>query len=231
MINVDLFDIHNIQGVYYCIMTDEQITLKEAEALRHIRNQLMHHGKVPSLRELMVAMRYKSPRSTALIIGGLIKKGLLKKQRDGRVQLVEDLESRPCNARTVKIPLVGAVACGLPIIAEQNVEAMISVSTSLVRAGSRYFLLRARGDSMDRQDINDGDLVLVRLQSVASDGDIVVALIDDEATVKEFRQTRDTIVLRPKSSNKNHQPIILTNEFMVQGVVVATIPSLEQREE
>ena len=72
--------------------------------------------------------------------------------------------------------------------------------------------------------INDGDLVLVRQQPIAEDGEIVVALIDDSATIKEFYHSKDVVTLKPKSKNKEYQPIILTENFQIQGVVVATIP-------
>ena len=77
---------------------------------------------------------------------------------------------------------------------------------------------------MDQKGIDDGDLVLVRQQTIAQDGDTVVALIDDEATIKEFRIGGEIFILRPRSKNKQHQAIVLANDFQVQGIVVATIP-------
>lgn len=103
---------------------------------------------------------------------------------------------------------------------------MIPVSTKLAKPPAQYFLLRAKGDSMDQKGINDGDLLLIRQQASAHDGDIVVALIDDEATVKEFYSAGETVVLKPRSKNKDHQPIVLTKDFQMQGVVVNTIPKL-----
>jgi len=208
-------------------MDNTKLNPKHAEALKCIRNWLMHHGKAPSIRELMTVLGYKSPRSAALIINDLIEKDILRKRADGVIQLINDLEPNSANARTIKVPLVGTVACGTPILAEENINGMIPVSVNLVRPGSKYFFLRALGDSMDEAGINDGDLVLVRQQSIAEDGDIVVALIDDEATVKELRRTKDALILKPKSANKTHQPIILTDNFQIQGVVVTAIPNFE----
>jgi len=210
-------------------MKEDKLTLKESEALRYIRNSLMHRGRTPSVRELMAYLKYKSPRSATLIINGLIDKGFLKKKVGGDLKLlVRDFEPTSGNhARTVNVPLVGRVACGLPILAEENIEAMIPVSTSLAHPGSRYFFLRAVGDSMNEVDINDGDFVLVRQQQTADDGDIVVALIDDETTIKEFHRKKNAVILKPKSTNKKHHPIILTSNFEIQGVVVTTIPNFE----
>jgi repressor LexA len=205
-----------------------QINKKESEAIRHIRNGITHKGKTPSVRELMVVLGYKSPHSVTLIIKALIEKGILKKRSGGELQLVRDTEENSAHARTVDIPLVGAVACGIPILAQENIEAYIPVSVNLVRPGNKYFLLRARGDSMNKAGINDGNLVLVRRQQTADNGDKIVALIDDEATVKEFQRGKDVISLMPRSTNKAHMPIILTENFQVQGVVVATIPNIEE---
>jgi len=120
---------------------------------------------------------------------------------------------------TVEIPLVGSVSCGLPIFAEENIEAQIPVSTKLIRKSANYFLLRAFGDSMNKKGINSGDLLLIKQQQVAESGDLVLALVDDDATVKEFIDNGNTIVLKPHSTNPKHQPIILTNDFRIQGVV------------
>jgi repressor LexA len=208
-------------------MDNVKLRSKHTEALKYIRNQLMHHGRAPSVRDLMIALGYKSPRSASLIINDLIEKGFLKRRSNGTMQFVKDLEPDFSHARTVKVPLVGTVACGSPIFAEENIDGMIPVSVDIARPGSKYFFLRALGDSMNEAGINEGDLVLVRQQPVAEDGDIVVALIDDEATVKELRRTKDALILKPKSSNKKHQPIILTENFQIQGVVVTAVPNFK----
>ena len=83
------------------------------------------------------------------------------------------------------------------------------------------------GRQAGQKGIDDGDLVLVRQQTTAKDGDTVVALIDDEATIKEFRIGGETFVLKPRSRNKQHQPIVLTKDFQVQGVVVTSIPKYD----
>ncbi|SHH60033.1 transcriptional repressor LexA [Winogradskyella jejuensis] len=124
---------------------------------------------------------------------------------------------------TIEVPLVGSVSCGLPILAEENIEAHIPVATKLIRKSNNYFLLRAFGDSMNKKGINSGDLLLIKQQQVAEDKDLVLALVDDEATVKEFIDNGDTIVLKPHSTNPKHQPIILTNDFRIQGIVEKVI--------
>jgi len=207
-------------------MNEKQLTKKESEAIRQIRNFLMRKGHTPSVRELKSLMGYRSPRSAAVIINQLISKGFLRRKPDGGLQFIKNLEGDVMRAQTIGVPLVGTVACGTPLLAEENIEAMIPVSVKLAKPHYKYFLLKASGDSMDQAGINDGDLVLVRQQPAAEIGDIVVALIDDEATIKEFHVSDETIILKPRSTNKQHKPIILTKDFQIQGVVVTSIPKL-----
>lgn len=198
---------------------------KELEALKIIRNFLVHQGRIPSVRELMTGMDYKSPRSSAVLLKSLEEKEILRKKTDGSYQIVdfeipEDFGSR---AQTVKIPLLGSVACGLPIFADENIEAEVSISIDMIKSGYKYFLLRVEGDSMNEAGINNGDLLLIRQQQDAENGDRILALIDDEATVKEYNKSGGMVILKPKSTNKIHQPIILTSDFKIQGIVEEVI--------
>jgi len=205
------------------------ISNKELAALRTMRNFLMKNNRMPSVRELMRELDYKSPRSVSVLLQQLIDKNILSKKEDGSIQFIKyEFETNELSSeQTVKIPLLGTVACGLPILAEENIEAMISVSTKLAKPNHTYFLLQAKGDSMNEKGINDGDLVLVKQQNSAENGDLVVALIDDEATIKELRVNDDNVLLIPRSSNKTHTPIILSRDFIVQGVVISTIPKID----
>lgn len=138
--------------------------------------------------------------------------------------VTEDIKSG--SEQTVEVPIVGKVSCGDPIFAIENIESTIPVSTKLARPPYKYFLLKAKGDSMNLANINDGDFVLVRQQQTAQNKDIIVALIDDEATIKEYNLADDKVILKPLSSNPIHKPIILTNDFKVQGIVVSTIAKI-----
>lgn len=201
---------------------NQVLSKKESEATRQIRNFLVHGGRAPSIRELMKALKYRSPRSVSLLIESLIDKRVLKKRNDGSLQLIQSLEEE--TNKTVDVALVGTVACGMPILAEENIEAFFPVSVKLARQPYKYFFLRTKGDSMNKAGINDGDFVLVRQQPTAQNGAIVAAVLDDEATIKEFNRVGETIVLKPNSSNPIHKPIILTKDFIIQGIVVTSIP-------
>ena len=206
-------------------MTKKKLTPKQLKAILYIRNSLAH-GRSPSVRDIQKELDYKSPRSAFLILESLMRQGIVNGRQNGNLQLLKDLEGSPSHERTVLVPLVGMVSCGQPILVEENTEAMIPVSKTLAHPGSKYFLLRAHGDSMTKAGIKDGDLVLVRQQPTAENGNIIVALIDDEATIKEYHRSGDAVILKPKSRNKEHKPIIVRSDFQVQGVIIATIPSL-----
>lgn len=198
------------------------LTEKEHLALKTIRNFLAHNGKMPSIRELMRAMNYDSPRSASFLVDKLVEKEALEKNDDGKIQLPKGRKDR--SITTVDVPLVGAVSCGGPVLAEENIETYIPVSTTMAKPNHTYFLLRADGDSMDEAGINDGDYVLVRQQPDANNGDYIVALIDNESTVKELQKNGNFVSLVPRSTNPEHKPIILDTDCYVQGVVVTTIP-------
>lgn len=199
----------------------DQLSNKDKKAFAFIRNSLAHDGKKPTLREINEITGDSSPRSASLLINRLAEAGLLKKQ--GKDLVLVGTSMNP-SISTVNVPLVGAVTCGTPVLAEENIQDYIPVSTSLAKKDAKYFLLRAIGDSMNLAGINPGDLLLVRQQSTAENGERVVALINDEATVKIFEKADGAIVLKPKSDNPIHKPIILTEDCVIQGVVCAVLP-------
>jgi repressor LexA len=210
------------KSIQSLILPDMTRTEKnDLEAYAFIRNQIMRTGVTPSLRAIGTVVGYSSPRSVQLLLERLKKRGLLSSS-NGVLRL--SARTPVMSEQTVDVPLVGAVACGLPSLAEQDPEAVIQVSTKIARPGHTYFLLLAKCSSMNKSGINDGDLVLVRQQATAQEGDKVVALVDDSATIKHFYRQGDVVVLKPNSTQK-HKPIVLSEEFLIQGVVVATLPA------
>ena len=192
-----------------------------------IRNRIIHGLDTPTLEEINKVIERSSPRSAVLALERLEKAGLIK--RAGRkIRLTSESMESNASISTIEVPLIGTVAAGVPILAEENIETTISVTTALARPGSKYFLLRVSGTSMNQAKvgdayIEDGSFVLVRQQETADDGNIVVALINDEATVKFFERKNGMVILKPKSSD-SHKPIILTDNCVIQGVVVAVLP-------
>lgn len=200
----------------------EYLSEKDRKGYSLIRNRLLQTGKKPTLEEINEVTGGKSPRSASLVIERLVRLGFLKKYGSNLKLTEKRIDT--ASVSTVEIPLIGQVACGLPMLAQENIEAYYPVSRSLAKSGGTYFLLRASGDSMNMAGINDGDLLLVKQQSTANNGEQVVALVNDEATVKEFYYKGNYVTLLPKSNNPVHKPIILTEEFVIQGVVKAVIP-------
>lgn len=133
--------------------------------------------------------------------------------------------SFPDTTNKVQIPLVGNVACGVPFLATENIEAYIPYDASQIRGSSdNYFFLRAVGDSMNAakvsgKTIDDGDFVLIKKQQTAEPGARVVALIGDEATIKKMVPEDGHVRLQPESTNPRNKPILLFEDFSIQGVV------------
>jgi len=203
-----------------------RLTVKQLDFLDRLIRFQAREGVPPTVREMQALGGFRSPRSVGQFLDALEAAGYV--ERAGGARNIRVLRRPPSvlpdHADTVLIPVVGRVAAGRPILAAENVEGHLAVSTKLARRAAGHFLLRVRGDSMNRAGINDGDLVLVRQQESADTGQVVVALIDDKATVKRLRLGRDAIVLEPASSNKSHRQIVLDGDFRIQGVVVASIP-------
>lgn len=195
-----------------------------------IRNRLINGLESPKLREINEITGKTSPRSAFLALNRLVKAGLITRILGNKIRLTSEQLESSLTISTINVPLVGSIAAGVPILAQENIEASIPITTSIARPGNKYFLLRVVGDSMNEatikgEKIEHGCLLLVQQQTIAEKGQIVVALINDEATVKVFEKKNQLIILRPKSSNPVHKPIVLSENCLIQGIVVAIFPS------
>lgn len=193
---------------------NDRLTEKQKAVLAAVKEMSRKLGKSPTLDELRDELDYKRRSSVQRHLEALKKKGYLTsekhKPRSLRVEK-EEMEN---------IPLIGNVAAGTPLLAQENVEGHIPYPKDKLRSSPQnYFFLRAVGDSMDKAGINNNDFVLVRKTPVAESGNIVVALIGDEATIKKLDKQGDYYVLEPRSSNPDNKKIILFENFAIQGVV------------
>lgn len=177
------------------------LTEKQQAILDFIHAYIDEHNYPPSVREIGKHFGVY-PATVQDHISALERKGFLQKQRFQSRAL-----SVTAGSRRGGVPIVGNVAAGLPLLAQENVEDVVHLPERWTVTGS--FLLRVRGDSMVGAHILDGDYVLVHPQSTASEGEIVVALIGDEATVKRFSQGKDEILL--KAENPKYKPIRVSN--------------------
>lgn len=196
------------------------LTPRQDEILRHIAASIRRTGIVPSVREIGHALGMRSPSTVHQHLTALARKGFLRRDGD-RMRVLEITDRTPLNEGegAVLLPLVGRVSAGVPVLAEQHIEEMIPVPKRFVGWGDESFLLTVRGDSMIGAGIFDGDLVIVRSQTTAAAGEVVVALKDDEATVKRLAVEGSGFYLRPE--NPAYEPI--RSEFEILGKVVGLL--------
>lgn len=145
-----------------------------------------------------------------------------------KTAMPKNIES-PFASFVINVPLFDSVGCGELMYADSTVQEMIPVNSGLMSKGSKYFVLRTSGDSMNKIGVNDGDLVLCRKNYHPNEGDIVVALIGDDATIKKYHREGDEVVLTPMSENPKHQPLRFSSgdEVRVQGVLVRVLKDVE----
>jgi len=197
------------------------LTERQRDVLDFIRRQVSSTGVAPTLQEIADAFSFSSTASAQKHVGLLEKKGFLRREKHQKRGLVlADDEASPA-ADEPQLPLLGAIAAGSPIESIPDAEA-ISVPRNLLRGGN-HFVLRVRGDSMIGDGIQDGDLVIVHSVVTAADGELVVALVHDEVTLKRlFREKHEKLRLQP--SNADMPPIIVdADQVAIQGVVVGLL--------
>jgi repressor LexA len=211
-------------------MTLDWLNENDKRVYALIRNKLVHGIGTPTLKEINEILGKSSLRSAVLSLDRLEKAGLITRGTGNKIRLTRGAVNENSSITTLDVPLIGQVAAGNPILTKENIEAMIPVSIAFARPGNKYFLLRIVGNSMNLAkvrgaNIEDKSIVLIKQQNHADEGDIAVALINDSATVKFFHYVPGAVVLKPRSTETEHRPIILTENCLIQGVVIAVLPS------
>ncbi len=180
---------------------DKPATERQQRILEVIRAFTAEHGYPPSVREIGERVGLSSSSTIHAHLKALERRGLISRDPTKPRALRSDLNvPRTRQPDTVVMPIVGKVAAGVPITAEENLEGEFVLPTSFVPRSSDAFMLRVQGDSMVEAAILDGDLILVRPQKTASNGEIVVAMLDGEATVKRFYRENGQVRLQPENS-------------------------------
>ena len=217
-------------------MARDRLSKRQMAIYEFICTYTKERGYPPSVREIGAAVGLASPSTVHMHLKVLQERGLIKRdsKKPRTIEVVSHDEDNPAStdklatptqdasSNEMHLPLVGRVAAGMPILAEQNVEETLTLPTSIVGDASS-FILRVRGESMINAGIFDGDYIVVKEQSDAHDGEIVVALIDDSATVKTFYRERDRVRLQPE--NDTMDPIYATDPIIL-GRVTALIRSI-----
>ncbi len=198
-------------------MPNGKISEKQKEILEYIKSEILSKGYPPAVREICEAVHLKSTSSVHAHLETLERNGYIRRDptKPRAIEIVDDTFNLT-RREVVNVPVVGQVAAGEPILASQNITNYFPIPSELM-PNAQTFLLRVKGESMIGAGIFDGDLVLVEQQQTAEDGDMVVALLDDSATVKTFYKETDRVRLQPE--NDTMDPIYAA-EVTILGKVI-----------
>jgi repressor LexA len=198
-------------------MTERPLTARQNEILEYLRGEIDRRGLPPTIREIGDEFGIRSTKGVEDHLAALERKGFIRRER-GKSRAIE-IKNRPDLRGARVVPLIGRIAAGNPVLAVENHEGTFILDEDLVGAGDN-FLLRVVGDSMVKAGILDGDLVVVRQQKTARNGEIVAARVGDEATVKRFQKDGGAVTLVPE--NDAYEPIVVdpSSEFELLGKVV-----------
>ena len=204
-------------------MSYEGLSDKQIKIIEYIKDELTLRGYHPSIREICKAVGLSSTSSVHAHLNTLEDKGYLKKGTNKRRALelidVDDICSDMPKKEIINLPIIGTVTAGSPILAVENIDDTLPISIDFV-GNKESYVLKVKGDSMIEAGILHGDFVIVNSQHNAKNGDIVVALIGDEATVKTFYKEKDHIRLQPQNSSMD--PILIKEPYIL-GVVKAVV--------
>lgn len=200
-------------------MANGKISKKQEEILNYIKEEILNRGYPPTVREICETVHLKSTSSVHAHLETLEKNGYIRRDpsKPRAIEIVDD-QFNLTRRETVNVPIIGTVAAGVPILATENIENYFPVPAEYM-PNKPVFMLRVKGESMINIGIHSGDLVLVEQQNDAKNGDIVVALIQDSATVKTFYREGDHIRLQPE--NDSMEPIIVYSDLEILGKVFA----------
>ncbi|NSW89955.1 MAG: transcriptional repressor LexA [Firmicutes bacterium] len=212
---------------------EENLTDKQKEILAFLNNEVKEKGYPPSVREICHAVGFKSTSTVHTYLEKLKKRGLIQKDpsKPRAIRIIDNADNKPfttneiylCGKKIVNVPIVGRVTAGQPILAVENIEDSFPLPAEIAQSGE-VFMLKVQGESMINAGILDGDFVVVRQQNSAENGDIVVALIEDEATIKTFYREKDFIRLQPE--NPYMDPIIVKDNIPILGKVIGVFRKL-----
>jgi repressor LexA len=197
------------------------LTKRQDEIYRFIKDKIEMRGYPPTVREIGLAFKIQSPNGVMCHLNALVKKGLItRKEQSARAIQLTDFRPRSSSSHAAELPLFGSVAAGQPI---QAVHAPERFNFQEVFGGPNHFVLKVKGRSMIEDHIDDGDYVVIRPQDTAENGERVVAMIDEEVTLKRFYKTSGKVVLHP--CNASMEPIVVDprSDTKVLGLLVGVM--------
>ncbi|MCI9181144.1 MAG: transcriptional repressor LexA [Lachnospiraceae bacterium] len=201
-------------------MAQGKISVKQQEILQYIKDTILKKGYPPAVREICEAVHLKSTSSVHSHLETLEQNGYIRRDptKPRTIEILDDCFNLT-RRELVNIPLIGSVAAGQPILAQENIENYFPVPSDLL-PNQEAFMLRVKGESMINAGIFNGDQIIVAQQDTAENGDIIVALMDDSATVKRFYREDDHVRLQPE--NDTMEPII-TTDVQILGKVIGLV--------
>ena len=207
----------------------KQLTKRQHAVLDVIRSWVRERGYPPTIRELGKQLGIKSLRGVTTHLDAIAKKGFLK--REPKARSISLMDALAPFEHALRVPIVGRIRAGEPVLAEERVEGHVVIDGGWVGASQapgspQHFALRVQGDSMTQAGILEGDFVIVRQQASAESGDIVVALLGDDATVKRLIKSGESIQLKPEHPTMAPISVEPGQEFAVLGKVVAVFRGL-----
>ena len=198
-----------------------ELTKQQKVILQLIAESVEEYGYPPTYQQLCDTLGFSSKNGVKKHIDALVAKGYLEKDSSPRGIRIINPEYKPKTVDESTVPLIGHIAAGFPILADENVERYVPVPRHLIKTEGRYYALRVRGDSMVNAGILEDDLVIVKAADIAINNDIVVALIDGEVTVKRFVSKDNLRYL--KAENPAYEDLHPMESFAIQGKVVGLI--------
>ena len=194
-----------------------RITKKQTEILEYIKSQILNKGYPPSVRDICTAVNLKSTSSVHAHLETLEKNGYIRRDptKPRAIEIIDD-NFNLTRREVVNVPLIGQVAAGQPLLAVENITGYFPIPAEFIPK-EEVFMLNVKGESMVNAGIYDGDQIIVKQQSTASNGEIVVALVDDSATVKRFYKENGHICLQPE--NDFMEPIIVDSCEIIGKVI------------
>lgn len=197
-------------------MASGKITEKQSQILEYIKSEIINRGYPPSVRDICKAVELKSTSSVHSHLETLEKNGYIRRDptKPRTIEILDD-SFNLVRREMINVPIIGTVAAGQPILATENIESYFPIPSEYM-PNEDSFMLRVKGESMINAGILEGDCILVKRQNYAQNGDIVVALVDDSATVKTFYKEEGHIRLQPE--NDYMDPIILPDVEIIGKV-------------
>jgi repressor LexA len=203
----------------------KKLTDRQTEILELISNYISQKGYAPSYQEIADKLNIKSKYAILKHIDALVTKGCLEKGSHARSLKIIHPEYIPSGQNECEIPLIGRIAAGFPIMAQENIERYIPIPRVLIKREGRYFALKVRGDSMSNAGIFEDDVILVNSTNQAKNKEIVVALLNDEVTVKRLIYDGSTPYL--KAENPAYEDIYPEGDWSIQGKVIGLVREIQ----